>query len=100
MLRLYLDPFVFFKSIAIGAPAERVAALHYNRRHRRILLAYVKRWAVIGLVCAGGMFPLAAAARAEPILCVPILGLELGFSTAVCVLFLALAVYYVLGQDR
>jgi hypothetical protein len=94
-LRLYLDPFVLFKSI--GAEAD---ALEYNRRHRSLLLAYMRRWAMIALVCACGMFPLGAAARVDPILCVPVLGLELGFSTAVCMLLLALAVYLVLGLER
>jgi hypothetical protein len=91
-LRLYLDPFVFFKSIAVDADA-----LEYNRRHRGRLLPYLRRWAVIALACAGGMQPLGAAARVEPELVIPIIGLELGFSTAVCVLLLAGAVYLVLG---
>ena len=93
-LRLYLDPFAPFKRVTVEADA-----LEYNRRHRGVLLAYARRWAIIGLVCALGMEPLAALARAEPILCVPILGLELGFSTAVCMLLLALAVYIVLGFE-
>ena len=94
-LRLYLDPFVPFRSIAHEADA-----LDYNRRHRGMLLPYARRWAMIALACAGGLFPLGAAARVEPMLCLPVLGLELGFSTAVCVLLLALAVYVVLGlQD-
>jgi len=93
-LRLYLDPFAGFKSIAADADA-----LEYNRRHRNRLLTYVKRWAMIALGCAGGLFPLGAAARVEPKLCVPLLGLELGFSTAVCVLLLSVAVYVVLGLD-
>ena len=91
-LRIYLDPFVLFKSIAV----ER-DALEYNRRHRGMLLAYGKRWAMIGLACGGLMEPLAALARAEPLLCVPILGLEIGFSAAVCMLLLSIAVYFVLG---
>jgi len=89
-LRLYLDPFVPFRSIAHEADA-----LDYNRRHRGMLLPYARRWAMIA--CAGGLFPLGVAARVEPMLCLPVLGLELGFSTAVCVLLLALAVYVVLG---
>jgi hypothetical protein len=93
-LRLYLDPFAPFKSVTVEPDA-----LEYNRRHRDLLLAYARRWAVIGLVCALGMEPLAALARAEPILCVPILGLEIGFSTAVCMLLLAVAVYVVLGLE-
>jgi len=94
-LRLYLDPFVPFKSLAREADA-----LEYNRRHRALLLPYVRRWAMIALGCAGGLFPLGAAARVEPMLCVPLLGLELGFSSALCVLLLALAVYVVLGLEN
>lgn len=92
LLRRYLDPFVLLQSIA-----AEPNALEYNRRHRGILLIYARRWAAIAAVCASVMFPLAALARTQPLLCVPILGLELGFSTAVCVLLLALAVYVVLG---
>ena len=93
-LRLYLDPFVLFKSIATEADA-----LAYNRRHRGRLLAYARRWAMIALACGGAMFPLGAAASVDPILSVPILGLEIGFSAAVCVVLLVLAVYFVLGLD-
>ena len=46
------------------------------------------------------MAPLGAAARAEPILCIPIIGLELGFSSAVCMVLLSVAVYVVLGLDH
>ncbi len=92
LLRLYLDPFALFKSI--GTEAD---ALEYNRRHRGILLIYMRRWTAIAALCAGGMFPLAAMARAEPMLSLPVLGLELGFSAAVCMLLLAVAVYLVRG---
>jgi hypothetical protein len=55
---------------------------------------------MIALGCGAAMFPLGAAARVDPILCLPILGLEIGFSSAVCALLLALAVYVVLGLER
>ncbi len=100
MLRLYLDPFLFFKNTSIGTPAAQAEALQYNRRHRQILLTYVRRWTVIGLACLAGSFPLAAAARTNPIFYVPIAGLELGFSTALCMLLFAIAVYFVLGLER
>ena len=99
MLWLYLDPFALFKSIHVGPPAARTEALQYNRRHRSILLTYVRRWAAIAVLCACGMAPLGAAARAEPILCIPIVGLELGFSAAVCMLLVSIAVYVVLGLE-
>jgi hypothetical protein len=59
-------------------------ALEYNRRHRDVLLAYAKRGAIIALCCAA---------------IVPILGFELGLSTSVCVLLLALTVYVVFGLE-
>jgi hypothetical protein len=93
-LRLYLDPFASFKSLSLDRDA-----LEYNRRHRALLLIYARRWAAIALACACLMEPIGPLARAEAFLCVPILGLELGFSTAVCILLLALAVYVVLGLD-
>ena len=91
-LRLYLDPFAPFKSIA-----RETDALDYNRRHRAILLAYARRWAMIALACAFVMEPLGPLARTEPLLCMPILGLEICFSASVCILLLALSVYVVLG---
>jgi hypothetical protein len=94
-LLLYLDPFAGFKSIA----AER-GAVEYNRRHRGALLPYARRWAMIGLACGGLMELAAMAARVDPILCVPILGLALGFSAAVCMVLLSLAVYVVLGLEN
>ena len=93
-LRRYLDPFADFKSLAADPDA-----LQYNRRHRGRLLTYAKRWAVIALLCALAMEPLAALARTDPILCLPIMGLGLGFSASVCMLLLATAVYVVLGLE-
>ncbi|HZQ75352.1 MAG TPA: hypothetical protein VFB08_20755 [Burkholderiales bacterium] len=97
LVRLYLDPFALFKNASAGTPGAQAEALDYNRRHRRILLAYAWRWLVIGGGCLGGMSLLAALARAEPVLIVPIVGLEIGFSAAVCALLLSLAVYVLLG---
>lgn len=91
-LRLYLDPFAPFKSIA-----RETDALDYNRRHRRMLLTYVQRWAMIALGCACLMEPIGPLSRTEPLLCMPILGLEICFSASVCILLLALSVYVVLG---
>jgi hypothetical protein len=93
-LLLYLDPFAPFKNIA-----AETDALDYNRRHRHLLLTYVRRWAVIGLSCAAGMEALGLLARVEPYLVVPIFGLELCFSASVCMLVLAAAVYWVLGLE-
>jgi hypothetical protein len=98
LLWLYLDPFCLFKSMT--DEASQAEAWRYNRQHRRILIAYLRRWAAIGALCLAGMAPLAASAAADPLLVVPILGLELGFSAAVCMLTTALALYIVLGVER
>ena len=99
MLRLYLDPFVLFKNVTVGPPAARFEALRHNRRHRAILLTYARRWAAIALLCVCAMAALGAAVRGAPILCIPILGLELGFSAAVFILLVSVAVYVVLGLE-
>jgi len=99
LLWLYLDPFALFKNINVGPPSTCSEALQYNRRHRAILLTYVRRWAAVAVLCASGMAPLGAAAQAEPILCIPILGLEVGFSAAVFMLLVSVAVYFVLGLE-
>jgi hypothetical protein len=95
VLRLYLDPFGLFKDLTAGP-----AALQYNRERRHMLLTYLRRWAVIGGLCLTGMVPLGARAATQPVLFVPIVGLELGFSTAMCMLFFILAAYVVLGLER
>jgi hypothetical protein len=95
LLRLYLDPFALFKNIHVEPDG-----LEYNRCQRGVLLIYVRRWATIAVLCAGGMAPLGAMARAEPILFIPIIGLELGFATGLCMLLLAIAVYIVLGLEK
>jgi len=97
LLRLYLDPFALFKNVNIGTPYAQTRALHYNQEHRGILITYARRWALIGLACMAALLKLSAMARGEPILLVPMLGLELGFTTAICAVLLSLAVYLVLG---
>ncbi len=93
-LRQYLDPFAPFRSISADA-----GALEYNRRHRGLLLTYLRRWTVIALLCIGGMEMLAMLAGLRPLLALPLLGLELGFSASVCMVLLSLAVYIVLGLE-
>lgn len=99
LLRLYLDPFALFRNVNAGSLWTQAQALQYNCRHRHMLLAYAKRWAVIAIACMAGMQPLAALASTAPVLFVPIVGLELGFSAAVCALLLSLAVYVILGIE-
>lgn len=99
LVRLYLDPFALFKNVTSGPARSQAEAMQYNRRHRHMLLVYLRRWSGIAIVCLMGGMPLAALARAEPLLCVPFIGLELGFAFAVCVLLLAGAVYFLLGVE-
>ncbi len=99
LLWLYLDPFALLKNATVGTPWMQAQALQYNRRHRGMLLAYVRRWAVIALGCVTSVAPLDALARSQPAMCVPLVGMEVGFSIAFVVLLLSLAVYVFLGVD-
>lgn len=100
LIRLYLDPFSLLKNVTAGPPRSQQEALRYNRRQRRILLAYVRRWSAIAAACLSSDLALAQAAPGEPILSVPFVGLELGFSLAVCVALVAFAVYFLLGVEE
>ncbi len=97
LLWLYLDPFALLKNATVGTPGAQAQALEYNRRHRAVLLAYARRWAVIALGCVTSVAPLDAMARSQPVLCVPLVGVQLAFSVALVVLLLSVAVYVLLG---
>ena len=95
LLRLYLDPFALFKTLA-----SEPDALQYNRRQRRMLLAYVRRWALIALVCLAMFARFAALARGQPLLWIPLAALEVGFSSGLCLSLLSIAAYIVLALER
>ena len=99
-LRLYLDPFALFKNVNAGTGVAQRQALEYNRSRRGMLLAYARRWALIGMACVSALVALSGYARAEPVLLVPMLGLEIGFTAAVVSLLLSVAVYLVLGLEN
>ena len=99
LLRLYLDPFALFKNVTAGPQRSQEEALRYNRRQRKMLLAYLRRWAVIAIACLSSDLALAQAAPGEPLLSVPFVGFELGFAFAVCVVLVAGAVYFLLGVE-
>ncbi len=99
LLWLYLHPFALLKNVAEGSPARRAEALRYNRARRRMMLRYVRRWAAIAAACLATGLHVGAVAGAEPVLGVTFVGLELGFSFAVCVLLFAAAVYFLLGVE-
>ena len=100
IVRLYFDPFALFKNVNAGSGVAQQQALAYNRSHRGMLLAYARRWALIGLACVTALLGLSGYARAEPVLLVPMLGLEIGFTAAVVSLLLSIAVYLVLGLEN
>src|SRR5690349_10350239 len=96
---LYLNPFALFKNVTVGPPRSQAEALRWNRRHRGMLVAYLRRWSAIAIACLFSGLPFAALARTDPVLVVPFVGLELGFSFAFCVLIVSGAVYFVLGIE-
>jgi hypothetical protein len=100
LLRLYLDPCALLKTVTRGAPGARDEALRYNCRQRRVLLAYARRWSLLGLACLVLDYPLCALASAAPLLLVPIVGLDLVFSGALCLAFFSLALYLLLGLEQ
>lgn len=100
LLWLYLDPFALLKDATVGTPRMQALALDYNRRHRRMLLAYARRWAVIALGCVMSVAPLDALARSQPAMCVPLVGAQIAFSIAFVVLLLSLTVYVYLSVDE
>jgi hypothetical protein len=95
LLRLYLDPFPLFKNVA-----SQPDALQYNRHRRRVFLPYARRWAVIAIACIAAIARTAALATGHPLLWIPLAALELGFSTGLCMSFLSIAAYVVLGLER
>lgn len=100
LLRLYLHPFALLKNVTVGPPRLRAEALRYNRAQRRIMLAYLRRWAAIAATCLITALHVGARAAGRPALGITFVGLELGFAFAVCVLLLAAAVYLLLGIDE
>jgi len=100
LLRLYLDPCALLKAVGSGKPGTRAEAMRYNCRQRRHLLAYARRWGLLGLATLGLALPLCSAARAEPLLIVPIVGLDLVFSAALSLAFFSLALYVVLCTEQ
>jgi hypothetical protein len=100
LLRLYLDPFALLRNPNVGDPRDQAQALQYNCQHRRMLLTYARRWTLIGTACLASAMPLCAQAQAEPLLWMPILGLEVGFSTALPMLLFSLALYVLLGVEQ
>jgi hypothetical protein len=97
-LLLYLDPFALFKDASSGPAWMRERALAYNRAMRWVLLAYIRRWAVIAGVLLLGIAPAEALAAERSLAVVlPAAAAAVGFCIAVTVAVVALAVYLLLG---
>jgi hypothetical protein len=97
---LYLDPFALFKDVSSGPKLAREQALSYNRAMRWILLAYVRRWAVIALGLAAVIAPAEAAAAQASFFVIPAAAAAVGACIALTVAALTVAVYVLLGSDR
>src|SRR5690348_2612148 len=54
-LHVYLNPFLLLKDASSGSRFARECALAYNRAMRRILVRYLRRWALIAALLFLGM---------------------------------------------
>src|SRR3954463_15514124 len=98
LLRIYLDPFSLFKDANAGSLWVQSQALHYNRSVRWMLLAYLRRWAGIGTTSIAAMYPMSALAEGTPLMFLPVAGLGLLCSVAVCVVLTISVSYFSLGK--
>jgi hypothetical protein len=99
-LLLYLDPFALFKDASRGPPRARAHALSYNRAMRWMLLAYLRRWALIAATFFFAIAPAEALAAQASIFIIPAAAFAVGCSIAVTVSALTVAVYVLLGLTR
>ena len=74
LLRLYLDPFAFFKNANRGNLFNRSAAFRYNKQLRWILVPYMRRWLCIALACLLALNPAAALAQVDSLFLVTAVG--------------------------
>lgn len=96
LLRLYLDPFALFKDASRGPDSERRRARSYNRAMRRILLAYVPRWAAIAATLFAAVLPAEALAAGAPAFKIPAAACAVGACIALTVIAWTLAAYFLL----
>jgi hypothetical protein len=95
-LRLYLDPFAFFKDASCGNAWSREHARSYNLARRSILLTYIRRWLVMA---AGSYFGIASAETLSahvPLFIIPAAGFGIGCSISVAVAAWSAAAYLML----
>ena len=97
---IYLDPFALFKDASHGPASVRARALSYNRAMRWMLLAYIRRWAVIAASFALLISPAEAAAAQQAVFAIPMAAFAVGCCLAVTVVAVTVAVYLLLGRQR
>lgn len=96
-LLLYLDPFALFKDASRGPKHEQERALSYNRAMRWLLLAYIRRWVLIGAGSFLGIAPAEALAAQASFFIVPAAAFAVGCCIAVTVAACAAVSYLMLS---
>lgn len=96
-LMLYLDPFALFMDASRGPAWRRECALSFNCARRSMLLAYIRRWAVIAAGSFLGITSSEAMAAHTPVFIIPAAGFGIGCSVALTVTFCASAAYVLLA---
>ncbi len=99
LVLLYLDPFALFKDASRGPAREQERALSYNRAQRWILLAYVRRWALIAAGSFIAIAPSQAFAAHGPLFVVPAAAFGIACCVAITVAVCAATVYLLLGRQ-
>ncbi|HUG77658.1 MAG TPA: hypothetical protein VML57_09260 [Burkholderiales bacterium] len=97
---LYLDPFALFKDASRGPAALRARALAYNRAMRWMLLAYLRRWAMIAATLFVAIAPTEALAAQSPVFLIPTAAAALGCAVALTVAAVIAAAWLLLGAAR
>ncbi len=98
LLRMYLDPFAFFKDASRGRDPERRQALHHNRALRWIIPVYIRRWALIGVALLLGIEP--AQAYAAMVTVLPLAIFSMGLAVSLAIIAAALQAYLLLGRQE
>ena len=95
---LYLDPFALLMDASRGSRQARERALRHNRAMRWMLVAYLRRWAVIACALFLGILPGEALAAQSPVFLIPTAAIAVGCCVALTVTALIGAVYLLLGS--
>lgn len=97
-LLLYLDPFALFMDASRGTRQMRESALRHNRAMRWMLVAYLRRWAMIASSLFLAILPGEALAAQSPIFLIPTAAIAVGCCIALTVTALIATVYLLLGS--